>query len=175
MEEIKVEVKIKVSDMYNFFIYHTYSRISGMLTIFFGLSMFALLAYTYKDIPKGQSMVYLMFALFFLLFSPIQLYLQAQKQVRSAPIFKEPIVYTFNEEGITTRQNAENATLKWEDVQKIVFSGRSIIIYVSKVRANIIPKSSIGADYEELVEMFRKNLEPSKLKIKVKNQSKESK
>ncbi len=169
MEEIKVEVKIKVGDMYNFFMYHTYTRVSGIMSIFFGLAMFGLLAYSYKEVSQGQSYIYFLFALFFLLFNPLNFYARALKQVKTNPTFSEPIVYVFGKEGVTTKQNKESATVKWNDIQKVVSSGRSIIIYVSKVRASIIPKNAIGENYNAMVEMLQKNIEPSKLKIKIKN------
>lgn len=168
MEEIKVEVKIKVSDMYNFFMYHTYSRLSGLFSIFFGVAMFGLLAYTYGDVSNGQSLLYALFAIFFLIFNPVQFYIQAQKQVKTAPIYREPIIYIFSKEGITTKQNTESATVKWNDVQKIASSGKSIIIYLSKTRANIVPKDAIGDKYDSLIKMIQNNLESSKLKMKVK-------
>lgn len=164
-----MEVKIKVGDMYNFFMYHTYSRVSGIMSIIFGLAMFGLLAYSYKEISQGQSYLYFLFALFFLLFNPINFYARAIKQVKTNPTFNEPITYVFGREGITTQQNKESATVKWSDVQKVVSSGRSIIIYLSKVRASIVPKNAIGENYEVLVDMLQKNLEPSKLKLKIKN------
>lgn len=169
MEEIKVEVKIKVGDMYNFFMYHTYSRVSGILSAFFGLAMFGLLAYTYGEVTQSQSFLYFLFGLFFLVFNPLNFYARAHKQVKTIPTFQETIYYTFKNEGITTKQNNESATVKWSEVQKVVSSGRSIIIYLSKVRANILPKESIGENYNDLVEMIQKNIEPSKVKIKVKN------
>lgn len=166
MEEIKVEVKINAGDMYNFFMYHTYSRPSGILSILFGLGMLGLMVYTYGQISIGQSTIYLLFSIFFLVFNPISFYLKAQQQVKASPMFQEPIYYVFNKEGITTMQNKESATVKWEDIQTVQFSKRSIIVYVSRVRANIIPKQAIGDSYADLIDMFKRNLEPSKVKIK---------
>jgi hypothetical protein len=166
MEEIKVEVKINVGDMYNFFMYHTYSKASGILSVFFGVAMFGLLAYTYGTVTQGQSAIYMLFGIFFLVFNPVSFWARAKKQVKLSPIFQEPIIYIFNKEGITTKQNNESATVKWGDIQKVVSSGRSIIIYVNKVRANIIPKKAIGESYDCLVEMLKNNIEPSKVKVK---------
>jgi hypothetical protein len=169
MEEIKVEVKIKVGDLYNFFMYHTYSRASGIFSAFFGLAMFGLLAYTYGDVTQSQSFLYFLFGLFFLVFNPMNFYARANKQIKTIPTFKEPINYTFNNAGISTIQDKEKATIKWNEVQKVVSTGRSLVIYVSKVRANILPKESIGDNYNALVVLIQKNLEPSKVKFKVKN------
>lgn len=166
MEEIKVEVKINVGDMYNFFIYHTYSRFSGAFSIIFGLGMFGIMAYTYGKVTFGQSILYGLFGIFFLVFNPMNFYARAYKQVKKSPAFQEPIFYTFNKEGITTSQKDESATVKWSDIQKVASSKRSIIIYASKVRANIIPKQAIGDNYNNLVELIKTNVEPSKIKIK---------
>lgn len=166
MEEIKVEVKINVGDMYHFFMHHTYSRFSGLFSIVFGVVMFVLMAYTYGQVSMGQSFLYFMFGLFFIAFNPLNFYGRAYKLVKKTPIFQEPISYVFNKEGIVTKQKEESATIKWTDIQKVANSNRSIIIYVSKVRANIIPKRVVGDNYTDLVEMIKKNVEPSKAKIK---------
>jgi YcxB-like protein len=166
MEEIRVDVRINVGDMFHFFMYHAYSRVSGLFSIFFGLAMFVLMIYTYGQVSEGQSFLYFMFGLFFLVFNPINFYARAYKLVKKTPAFQEPISYVFTGEGITTKQKEESATVKWEDVQKVANSKRSIIIYVSKVRANIIPKQAIGDNYTNLVQIIKKNVEPSKVKIK---------
>lgn len=166
MEEIKVDVKINVGDMYNFFMYHTYSRASGLLSIFFGLAMIGLMFYTYGQVPIGQSYLYVLLGLFFIVFNPINFYAKAYKVVKKTPTFKEPITYIFNKDGITTKQNEQSATVKWEDIQKVVSSKRSIIIYVNKVRASIIPKQAFGENYNGLVNMINKYVEPTKVKIK---------
>lgn len=166
MDEIKVDVKINVGDMYNFFMYHTYTKFSGIFSIIFGLAMFALMIYTYGSITMGQSVLYFLFGVFFLIFNPINYYGRAYALVKKNPAFQESISYIFDKEGITTKQNKESATVKWDDIQKIVSSKRSIIIYVNKVRASIVPMQAIGEDYSNLVEMIKKNVETSKVKIK---------
>lgn len=166
MEEITVEVKIDVGDMYNFFMYHTYSKMSGVFSIIFGFAMIGLMFLTYGQVPIGQSYLYVLFGIFFIIFNPINFYAKAYKLVKKTPMFQESIFYTFNQEGITTKQNKESATVKWEEVQKVVHSKRSIIVYVSRVRANIIPKQAIGDNYNSLLEIIRNNVESVKVKIK---------
>ncbi|MBA4688134.1 MAG: YcxB family protein [Candidatus Galacturonibacter soehngenii] len=166
MEEITVEVKIDVGDMYNFFMYHTYSKMSGVFSIIFGLGMIGLMILSYGQVPIGQSYLYVLFGIFFIVFNPINFYAKAYKLVKNTPTFQEPIFYTFNKEGIMTKQNTHSATVKWEEVQKVVHSKRSIIIYMSKVRANIIPKQAIGDSYNSLLELIRNNVESVKVKIK---------
>ena len=166
MEEIKVEVKINVGDMYNFFMYHTYTRMSGIFSIVFGLAMIGLMIITYGQVPIGQSYLYVLFGIFFIIFNPLNFYARAYKLVKKTPTFQEPIYYTFHNEGITTMQNAQIFTVKWEDVKKITHSKRSIIIYMSKVRANIIPKQAVGENYNRLLEVMKENLDSTKVKIK---------
>lgn len=166
MEEIKVKFKIDVKDMYHFFMYHTYSKVGGVFSIVSGLLLFAWAVYTKGNVAQGQSFLYILFGLLFIGLNPIQFYLKAYKQVKTVRTFQTPISYIFNQEGITTMQEEESATIKWEDIQKVVTSRRSIFIYVSKVRANIIPKQAIGDNYNELAELIKNNMEPSKVKIR---------
>lgn len=164
--EIKLDVKLKVNDMYNFFMYHSYTRASGILSLFFGAAMGILLLLTYQEAPAGQNLLYLMFCIFFLIYNPVAFYFRALKQIKTSPIFQSPITYTFDASGITTMQNSESAKAEWKDVVKVVSTRRSIIIYLGKVRASILPKDCIGDKYDALVEMIKKYVDESKVKIK---------
>ncbi len=164
--ELKIDVKLKVMDMYNFFMYHTYTKVSGILSIFFGVATAVMLVVTYGEVQSGQSLLYLMFTIFFLVYNPVSYYLRALKQVKTVPIFQNPITYKFDSTGVITTQNGESAKIEWKDVVKIVSTGRSIVIYLSKVRASILPKEQIGQDYETLVKIIKDNVEETKVKIK---------
>ncbi|WP_099466745.1 YcxB family protein [Konateibacter massiliensis] len=166
MKEIKIDTKINVGDMYNFYLHHTYSGIGGLISIVFGLAMFVVAAYTYGDVPQGHSVIYIIFGFFFLFFNPINYYLKAVKVVKTTPTYKEPISYHFHDEGITTSQKEESTTIKWEDVQQITASRRSVLIYMTKQRANIIPRRAIGENYEDFAAVVTEKLEPSKIKLK---------
>lgn len=164
--EVKVDVTMTTKDMFNFFMYHTYSKPSGILSIVFGLGMFGLFAYYYGEVPSGQSIMYLLFGLFFIIYNPVSFYGRAKTQVKTAPIFKAPISYTFNKEGIRTEQNDEKAQVKWSDVYKIASTGKSVVIYMDKSRASIIPLKQLGSKYMELAELAKANMEPKKVKLR---------
>lgn len=166
MEEIKIDVKMKAEDIYNFLMFHTYTKISGMLSAVLGLVMFGILIYNYKDASQGESLVYFIFGLFFLIFNPINFYIRARKQVKTNPAYKEAIIYIFSKEGITTKQNEKSVMLKWSDIKKVVSTGKSIIIYISNVRASIIPVKAIGENYDVLIDMLQQNVEPAKYRMK---------
>lgn len=165
-KELTFQVKINTGDLFHFFMYHAYSRFSGIFSIVFGLAMFVLMAYTYGSVPIGQSILYGLFGLFFLIFNPINFYMKAYSQIKNSKAFHDPIIYTFHEEGVTTKQKEESATIPWGNIQKIVTTKRCIILYVTKVRANIIPKNVVGNDYDQLIQVIKKSMEPVKVRIK---------
>lgn len=164
--EIKVDVKLKVMDMYNFFMYHTYTRASGIFSLLIGVAVAVMFFATYGEVDSGQSLLYLVFTIFFLIYNPVSFYWKALKQIKTVPIFQNPITYKFDKAGIVTMQNGESAKVEWQDVVKVVTTKRSLIVYLSKVRASILPKEQIGADYEAVVKLIRDNVEESKVKIK---------
>lgn len=164
--EIKVDIKLKVLDMYNFFMYHTYTRFSGILSLIIGIAIAVMLVTTYGEVDTSQSLLYLMFTIFFLVYNPVSYYWKALKQIKTVPIFQNPITYKFDSTGIVTMQNGESAKVEWKDIVKVVSTGRNIVIYLSKVRASILPKEQIGNDYEALVEMIKANVEANNVKIK---------
>ena len=164
--EIKLDVKLKTMDMYNFFMYHSYTRFSGLLSIHLGAAMAVLLVSTYNEVQAGQSLMYFLFCLFFLIYNPVAFYLRALKQIKTAPLFQKPITYKFDSTGIQTIQGGESAKVKWENILKVVETRRCIIVYLSKVRASVIPKESIGSEYTNLTDMIKKYVDKSKVKIK---------
>ena len=62
-------------------------------------------------------------------------------------MFQKPISYELNEEGIRISQDEQSVLNEWGDFRKAVSTGQSVIIYVTKVRALIFPRESLGEQY----------------------------
>ncbi len=101
-----------------------------------------------------------------LVYLPWTLFIRSRKQVLNNPGFQEPLQYTLNDQGLTVSQGEEEAVMAWEDMYKAVSTGRSIILYTSRVSATIFPKRQLGDQKAAVIEMISTHMPPAKVKIR---------
>lgn len=141
MEKQSVTVKVTEKDLFHFFLYHNYTRPSGILTGILGLvALVALPIAIGKDLFTGLLFGVLAFS--FLLQPLVSFFLKSRSQVKHNPVFSREMAFTVVEEGIHIDQHQSSQTLKWEQVVKVAESKKMILLYVSKVQAFLIPKHS---------------------------------
>lgn len=163
---IKFEVNMTDKIMYDFLLYHSYTSASGMLTTLVGVGCFIFAVY--KGV-NGDSQSAILFAAlgFMLLFStPFTLKSSAKNQVKNTEMFNKPLEYEVTEKGISVTQEGESAENAWDNVMKVVSTSKSLVIYITRVRAIILPKESMGDDYPAVVELISKHVAPKKVKIR---------
>lgn len=163
--EIRFDVKMSVGLMYDFLLYHTYTSVAGLISTLLGI---LLLGFGVNLQYQGSAnpLIYYITGGILIIYTPINLWLSAQKQVKLSPIYKEPITYILCEDGIVTAQNEEEAKADWSAVQKVVSTGRSIIVYTAKNRGVILEKKAMGNSYGDIIKMISTHVEPKKVKIK---------
>jgi len=165
-KEIKFQVLIKVADMYNFLLCHAYAGYQGIVGILISVGAFALYL---SGFGKGDSFATLLLILMSALFTiiqPLHLYYKAAKQVKLNPVFREPLNYKVNKEGITVGQGEEEGLMLWQDIVKVMETKRSVIIYLSRINAYIFPKRELGEQYETFKNFIKENLEEKCRKLK---------
>ncbi len=156
---IELDIKIGAKELYDYMLMHTYNSSAGILGSGFG----ALLVVV--GVLKGQ-ILYVIFGLVLLCYLPWTLFLKSRQQAASNPAFAQPLHYVLDDNGLTISQGEETATQAWEDMVKAVSTGKSIIIYTSRVNATIIPKEQTGDLYAAVVEMISTHMPPRKVKIR---------
>ena len=102
----------------------------------------------------------------FLIVNPINLKNRAKAQVKHSEMFQKPLEYEFTEEGIIVRQDGLEATSAWGEFEKAINTNQSIVLYITRMRALIFPKKSMGEEYEAIVKMIHTHMPPAKVKIK---------
>ena len=70
------------------------------------------------------------------------------------------------EEGITISQEDQQTEVKWEEFQKAVSTNRTLILYITRVRALVFPKEALGEQYTAAVQMISTHMAPAKVKIR---------
>ena len=163
---VKFTVKMTEEYMYDFFLYNTYTSISGILGPVLGVIALMMAVNSYMNSGFTAAMPGLLVAILFLVISPVQLKSRAKMQVQQSEMFKKPLEYEFNEAGVTVRQDELEAVNEWSDFAKAVSTQKSVILYLNRVRALIFPKECMGEQYEEVLKMIHKHMPPAKEKIR---------
>lgn len=156
---INLSVKVEAGDLYDYMLMHSYNSPAGIVGSTFGalLIIFALATKQWIFIVLGMVM---------LLYLPWTLFLKSRTQLLNNPAFQEPLQYTLDEEGLTVSQGEAQEKMAWEDMHKAVSTGRSIILYTSRVNATIFPKRQLGDQRVAVIEMISTHMPPSKVKIR---------
>ena len=164
--KVDFDVKMTKNAMFDFMLYTSYTSLSGIVGVIFGGVTLIL---GIRQIIEGNytmASTFFVFALVFLVANPLNMKAKAGAQVKSSPMFQKPIHYELTEEGVEISQDDQHTTVKWTDFQKAVSTNKSVILYVTKLRAFIFPKESLGEDYSAAVKMISTHMAPKKVKIR---------
>ena len=163
---VKVNVDMKEEYMVEFLLRHTYTHYSGIIGIFVGVFAAAMCVSTLLKGEIQASMPTLLIAILFLVVTPMTTINRAKQQVRNSEMFKKTIVYEFSEAGVTARQGKEHATNEWGEFIKAIETRKSVILYVSRLRAIIFPKACLGDKYDDVVKLIRAKMPAKVVKIR---------
>jgi hypothetical protein len=165
MEEVSFQTSIKEKDLMNFKLYHNYHSVSGIATLIFGIICLVICVVSYGSYNIAYTLMVAFFGLFFTVYTPIGMKLKVRKQMKKAQGMSEPVKYTVTEEKITLSQGEVSENLNWDEIFKMKATGSSIILYISAVRANIIPYRCLGDSAEGFIEIAEKKLTPYQVKL----------
>ena len=157
--EIEFDVKINAGILYDYMLHHTYNSAAGLL----GTAVGALMIVAFS---MGQGILFLIAGIVILAYLPWTLFIKSRQQVLMTPAFKKPLHYKLDENGITVSQDDTEEKQEWEQMYKAVSTGKSIIVYTSKVNASIFPKKDLGENKAKVIEIISTHMPPSKVKIR---------
>ena len=163
---IKFSVKIDGDDMVNFILKHSYSNISGWLGVAISLFAIVYLVLSYKQNDMSMNIALIFIGCLFTIVNPIMLTYKAKKQVKTNPTFEIPIDYTLADEALVIEQKEDQVVLPWNEIRIVKDFGRSLIVYVSKVRAFIMPKNQIGDQYEAVTKLMTEKMTSARVRLK---------
>lgn len=163
---IKIKVTMTEKRMYDFMLYHTYTHMSGLVGAMLGVVGLGIgIQCLFQNDVQSAAMGFLV-AVLFLVVNPVTMRQRAKAQVDKNVMFQKPLEYEFTEEGIVVRQEDQEALTKWEDFEKAVSTGRSIILYVTRLRAFILPKECMGDQYEPIMKCIHTHMPAKKVRIR---------
>lgn len=156
---VELDIKIEAGDLYDYMLMHSYNTPGGIMGS--GLGAVCILVAL-----SGKQWIFLIAGVILLLYLPWTLFIKSRQQMLANPSFQKPLHYVLDEEGITVSQGEQQEKQAWKDMVKAVSTGRSIIVYTSKVNATIFPKSQLGDSRAALIEVISVNMPAKKVKIR---------
>ena len=156
-KEIKATVTLTAQDLFCFMLQHTYRSVGGVLSLLFSLAAFGMLLYCFASVELPYQVILIISSLLFTVINPFLLYLRSRKQVKRNAGFCVPIEYTFTKKGFSMKQNGEQAKAMWSDLWRIRDGKKYLYLYGNSVRANIIPKSQLNGQAQELSQLIKES------------------
>ncbi len=156
--EMELDIQITKKDLYDYQLSYAYTSPSGLFGTIIGCLFLV-------GFLNTMTPLYLIIGLFVILYFPWMLHIKAAQQAAS-PAFKEPLHYRLFEEGIEVSRGEEKQLVPWERVTKAGATGKSILLYTSKVNAFIFPKRTLGERSGELIRIISLYVAPDKVKIR---------
>lgn len=155
---MEFDVQIKSGDLYDYMMRHTYNSPAGLLGSVVG-GLMVVVGLTQNTI------LFVILGLVLLVYLPYTLFIKSKRQSLN-PVFKNPLHYRVDEEGITVSQGDVTETQKWENMHKAVSTNKSIIVYTTPVNACIFPKRDLKDQTSGLIQMIMTHMDASKIKIR---------
>ncbi len=164
-QKISFSIQVTVKDMYAFLLRHVFTGFSGWFGIIFAVGLAVLAAFTWGKVPGTYTALYLVIAVFVLIYPFFNLHTRAKRQVRSDSL-KDPLDYEADQQGFSVERGEERAEFSWKELKKVIETGRLLIVYVNSARAFLWSKEQLGAQYEALKELLGKTLTPAQNRLK---------
>ena len=168
VKENKMTVNMTKEALYDFLLFHAYSKFSGFLVNILGLAIafMGIFSYTTGRVNVVGVVFYLAAAVLFLGGTPLQLKMRAKKQVVVNREYNAPAEYTFSEKGITLEQNGESKTYEWDQIERAVVTPKTIGIYYAPECAMILPKEDFGDQFVPIFTTIATQLGQSKVRMR---------
>lgn len=153
------DVQMTASSLYDYNMYHTYSGTAGIVGTAVG-TLFLILFAAYRQ-PA-----YLVAGLVIILYSPVVLYMNSVKQIKLNPVYKNPLHYMLDEEGVTVTAGDESLKVEWDKMIKARATNQSILLYTGTKSAWVFPKKDLGQKRYDVIEMISTHMSSEKVKIR---------
>ena len=164
--KVDINVKITEKDLNSFMLYHNYAGFQGKLSIVLGILAIIASVSTYGKVDTIYTIAYVAFGIILIVYTPVSIKMRSKKQFLLTPVFKEPIHYTIDEEGIQAQIGDHQTKAEWSNVLKVVINSNYIFIYTTRINATILPKSELGESCDKIIEIIKSNVDKSRTKIK---------
>lgn len=152
--ELSFDTNVKEKELFKFSINNMYRKITGIIWILFSVAVIFVTVYTWGNVGIEKSILMIVLAALYTVINPVLLWVRAKGQVKRNESFQKPLHYMINETGITISQDDKSDKTKWTEMWKAVKYGNLVVVYVSTIRAFIIPIKDVADKFDTLVELL---------------------
>ncbi len=163
---IEFDITLSSDDMYRFNMYQTYSGFHGWFSILFSILIFVVAGTTYGKVETMYTLLYVVFAVIFLFYQPVSLFLRSKHSLAASEVLRRPLHYAVGEQGFTVSQGEESAVLPWGQIYRMVATKSNVLVYSSRIHAYVIPRAQLGEAYGPLARLANEHLEKFRCSMK---------
>ena len=156
---VEFDVKMTTGKMYDYMLRHTFTSFAGVVGEVLGIVLVVGFFVT------GQ-WLYLLAGIICVVYQPVALYMRARRQVYNNEVFKTPLHYILDDEGITVQSGDNTDSLPWEKMYKAVSTTRSVILYTGRVNACIFPKEDMGDRKDDVIRIISTHMDRKQVDIR---------
>ena len=139
----------------DFYLSYNMGGFSGLMWPVIGVISVILAILSGETTPLLYRLLYMIFGLLFIFYIPWDLKRKAKKQISKNPVYAQPIHYILDEEGVTTTQGENTATVEWKNFGKVKITKKSVILYMRNRNACVVSKDVFGENIEQAVDWMK--------------------
>lgn len=160
---LELRFSLAEKDLLSFNFRFYYTSPSGLIITAIGA--FLLFGYIRRMVESGHNMIgALIIGLFFVLFSPLTIYLKMHNQFQKDAIYRKPFTYQFYRDYYQIDFSSGSSRFFWTDHVKIVESKKAFSFFITKQTAHVIPKRILNEQANEL--LLKSIVEKNRVKLK---------
>ncbi len=157
--KIEFDAKMTTGRMYEYMMRHTFTSFAGIVGECLGIVLIV------GGFVYNQWM-YIAIGIICAFYQPVALYIRAGRKVKNNEVFKEPLHYTVDDEGISVKSGENTDSLPWERLYKAVSTSHLIILYTNRINACIFPKDDLGDKKEDVIAAISTHMDPKQVNIR---------
>lgn len=108
-----------------------YRSMSGILGLVLSFGAIVMLVIGWNTTSGRQKAIFIIVALMFTVINPLSLAFKTFKQLKTSPSYKQPLVYTFGDDGIGVSQGEEHMDLEWKGVYRLLMTKYMLAVYTT--------------------------------------------
>lgn len=128
--------------------YRSFAGISGLALAIF---MLVLMVIGWDDLFGTQKVIMVIIIVLFMVVNPLMLMFKAFQQLKLSPSYREPLNYTFTDNGITVSQGEASSDIEWKNICRLFMTGKIVAIYTSRLHAFVIPLDELGEERGKII------------------------
>ena len=144
---VDVTLHLTAKDLWTFSMYHANAGFMGIFNVLFSLAALYLLIFRWSSTTVPYRCLLVVCALIFTVWQPFLLWTKARKQAKR-PAVKNPMRLVFDDEKLTVSQEENSAEFTWEQMGRLDAKPSMYILYMDRVHAYLIPKTTLGEQEE---------------------------